>query len=173
MAFSGGSISGLEKLHEIFLPDPVGWMPQTIGWYVVFGIILLGMCWWGYSRLCRFRANRYRRVALAELAVLERDLRQPEKRGKALAEIPALLKGTALSAYPRTDIASLSGEKWLAFLDKSMGGRGFMEGEGHLLPELAYAPSARISNLPDETISKLLQLVRLWIKKHAVRTCGE
>jgi hypothetical protein len=168
MAAADISVSGLENLHEIVLPDPVSWMPQTIGWYVVFGIILLVIGWWGYSRLCRFRANRYRRLALAELAVLEQDLRRPEKRGKALAEIPVLLKGTALSAFPRIDVASLSGDKWLAFLDQSMRGRGFTEGEGRLLTELAYAPSTKISNLPDGTISKLLQLVHLWIKRHVV-----
>jgi hypothetical protein len=161
------STSGLEKLHEIFLPDPVSWMPQTIGWYTIFGFLLLVTGWWVYGRLRRFRTNRYRRLALAELTIIERELQQPEKRAKALAEIPVLLKRTALSAYPRTDVADLSGEKWLAFLDKTMGGREFREGEGRLLPELAYAPRAKISKLPDETIGKILQLVRLWIKVHA------
>jgi hypothetical protein len=162
------SNSGLENLHEILLPEPASWMPQTIGWYAVFGIVLLVTGWWVYGRLRRFRTNRYRRLALAELTVIERELQQPEKRTKALAEIPVLLKRTALSAYPRTDVADLSGEKWLAFLDKTIGNRKFREGEGRLLPELAYAPGARISTLPDETIGKFLQLVHLWIKKHVV-----
>jgi hypothetical protein len=162
------SNSGLEKLHEIFLPNPVSWMPQTIGWYAIFGLLMLVIGWWGYGRLRRFRANRYRRVALGELEVIERELKQPEKRAKALAEIPVLLKRTSLSAFPRSDVAGLSGEKWLAFLDKTMGGREFREGEGHLLPELAYAPGARISKLSDEMIGKLLELVRLWIKRHVL-----
>jgi hypothetical protein len=168
MAAAEISTSGLENLHEILLPEPVSWMPQTIGWYAVFGIILIVTGWWGYRRLRRFRTNRYRRLALAELTVIERELQQPEIRTKALAKIPVLLKRTALSAYPRTDVADLSGEKWLAFLDKTMGGREFREGEGHLLPELAYAPGARISKLSDEMIGKLLELVRLWIKRHVL-----
>jgi hypothetical protein len=161
------STSELENLHEILLPDPVSWMPQTIGWYAVFGIIFFLAGWWIYSRLRRFRTNRYRRLALAELAFIERELQQPERRAMALPEIPVLLKRTALSAFPRSEVAGLSGESWLSFLDKTMGGKNFTEGEGRLLPELAYAPVQRIAQLSDEQIGKLLQLVRLWIKVHA------
>jgi hypothetical protein len=159
-------ILGLEKLHEILLPEPVSWMPQTIGWYVVLGLILLVAGWRVYRSLRRFRKNRYRRLALTELAVIEEELQQKERRAKALSEIPVLVKWTALAAFPRSDVAALSGEKWLAFLDKTMGGTDFTEGEGRLLPELAYAPTATISKVPDESISKLLRLVRHWIKTH-------
>jgi len=173
MAATDVSTPGLEKLHEIFLPEPVGWMPQTIGWYAVFGLILLVVGWWVYGRFRRFRANRYRRLALAGLSVIERELQQPEKRARALAEIPVLLKWTALSGFKRSDVASLNGEQWLAFLDKSMGGKDFMQGEGRLLPELAYAPAERIVQLSDESIGNLLQIARRWIKRHVVRRGGE
>ena len=163
---AAANVPSLEKLHEILLPDPVSWMPKTIGWYVVFGLILFVTGYWVYGRLQRFQKNRYRRLALAELAVIEGELQQPERRAKALAEIPVLLKWTALEAFPRSEVAHLSGERWLAFLDKTMGGKDFTEGEGRLLPELAYAPVTSISNIPDETISKLLQITRHWIKRH-------
>jgi len=166
MAAADISNLGLENLHEILLPEPVSWMPQTIGWYAVFGGILFLAGWWIHRRLRRFRTNRYRRSALAELAVIEWNLQQPEKRAEALAEIPVLLKRTALSAFPRTDVASLSGNEWLVFLDRTMGDSQFGGGVGRLLPELAYAPSGRTSGLPDETLGQLLRLVRLWIKNH-------
>jgi len=166
MAVGNISNSSLEKLREIILPDPVSWMPQTIGWYAIFGLSLLVAGWWVYGRLRRFRKNRYRRLALEELAVIERELQRPEKRVKALAEIPVLLKRTALWAFPRNEVAGLSGERWLVFLDKTIGGKNFTEGEGRLLPELAYAPVRRIAQLPDEQIGKLLQLIRRWIKRH-------
>jgi hypothetical protein len=166
MAAAEVPISSLENLHEIILPDAVSWMPQTIGWYVALGVILLVAGWWVYGMIRRFRNNRYRRLALEELAVIERELQLPEKRANALSEIPVLLKWTALSAFPRSQVAELSGEQWLAFLDKSMGGKSFTEGEGRLLPELAYAPVQRIAQLPDEQITNLLQLIRRWIKIH-------
>jgi len=166
MAAAELSNSSLQNLHEIFLPDPVSWVPRTIGWYAAFGLILLVAGWWVYGRLRRFRKNRYRRLALEELAVIERELQRPEKRSKSLSEIPVLLKRTAISAFPRSEVADLSGERWLAFLDKTMGGKNFTEGEGRLLPELAYAPVQRIAQFSDEQIGILLQLVRHWIKGH-------
>ncbi len=169
MAAMNISNSGLENLHEILLPEPVSWMPQTIGWYVVFGLILFVAGWWVYGRLGHYRKNQYRRLALAELAVIERELQQPDKRAKALFEIPVLLKGTALSVFPRSEVAALSGDQWLAFLDKTMGARDFTEGEGRLLPELAYTPMQRIAQLPDKQIYNLLQLIRRWIKVHKGR----
>src|SRR5512139_3306081 len=138
-----GSTPGLEKLHEILLPDPVSWMPQTIGWYVVLGIILFLAGWWLHGRVQNYRTNRYRRLALKELAVIERELKRPEKRFRALGEIPSLLKGAALSAFPRSEVADLSGERWLDFLDKTMGEKNFTQGEGRLLSELPYAPVQR------------------------------
>lgn len=157
----------LDKLHEVLLPDPVSWMPQTTGWYVVLGLVLLVAAYWVCRWVRRYRANRYRRSALAALKVIEQELQRPDKRAGALAEIPLLVKWTALSAYPRRDVAGLSGEKWLGFLDKTMGGKDFTQGKGQVLAELAYAPASRISRLPDETICGLLQLVRQWIGAHA------
>jgi hypothetical protein len=166
MAAAEVSKSGLEKLHEILLPDPVSWMPHTVGWYAVFGLIVAVIGWWVYGRLRRFQKNRYRRLALAELAVIEGELQQPERRAEALAEIPVLLKWTALAAFPRIDVAGLSGERWLTFLDKTMGGKDFSDGVGRLLPELAYAPVQCIADLSDERIGSLLQLTRRWIRVH-------
>ncbi len=163
---AAANVPGLEKLHEILLPEPVSWMPQTLGWYVAFGLIAGIIGWWAYGNFQRFRENRYRRFAFAELEVIGRELQQPEKRVRALVEIPLLLKRTALAAFPRSDVAGLSGEKWLAFLDKTMGGKDFKENEGRMLPELTYAPAHRIAKIPDEVIGKLLQLVRRWIQVH-------
>jgi cbb3-type cytochrome oxidase subunit 3 len=163
---SEATIPGLEKLHDIVVPAPVSWAPQAPGWYVVFGLVLLGVGWWIYRRLRRFRKNRYRRLALKELTVIERQLQQPERRAEALAEIPALLKWTALAAFPRSEVAALTGEQWLAFLDRNLGGKDFKEGPGRFLSELAYAPAEKTARFSDESIRNLLQLIRRWTKRH-------
>jgi hypothetical protein len=165
---AAANVPGLEKLHEILLPDPVSWVPQAPGWYVVLGLIVVLAGWGAFAGFRRFRKNRYRRFALEEMAAIERDLQRPEERPRALTEIPVLVKRTALAAFPRSDVAGLSGEKWLAFLDKTLGGKDFTENEGQLLPELAYAPGPQISKLPDETIDRLIHIVRHWIKTHRI-----
>lgn len=166
-AAAGVSPPGLEKLHEIALPAPVSWMPHTIGWYAIFGLIFLAVGGWGYRRLRRFLGNRYRRLALAELAVIEGDLARPGKRAGALAALSVLIRRTALTAFPRSEVAALSGERWLVFLDRTMDGKGFAEGEGRLLSELPYAPASRLEALPEAAIGELLRLARCWITTHA------
>ena len=152
----------LEGLHDIALPEPVSWMPQTIGWYVV-GAVIVGLAVWAavaYYR--RRRANRYRRAALAELADIETTLADPARHSAALGAIPVLVKRVALSFTPRDKIASLTGDPWLQWLDASYGGAEFSRGIGRLLPQMAYRPTdAR----PDE-VTDLVALVTQWIRRH-------
>jgi hypothetical protein len=141
-------------------------MPQTIGWYMVLGLILLAAGRLAYWLLRRRWRNRYRRSALAELDLIEHDLQRQDRRAQALAAIPVLLKRTALSAYPRATVASLAGDAWLSFLDHTMGATAFADGEGRVLCELAYAPGLRLAQVPEESIRGVLRLARRWISDH-------
>ena len=73
--------------------------------------------------------------------MLEHALEKDESRPAAVAEIPVLVKGIALAFGPRSEVASLTGDAWLQFLDRSYGGSGFTEGPGRLLPTIAYRPT--------------------------------
>jgi LPXTG-motif cell wall-anchored protein len=158
---------GRKKLHKTPPPEPIKWVPQTMGWYVLLGLLIVAAAWWGYRRFRRFRGNRYRRLALDELRAIENSLARPETRVGAIAEIPNLLKRTALSVFPRNEVAGLSGEEWFAFLDRTMGGHEFGSAEGRILSELAYAPAPLLEGLSDQSIDDLLRLVRRWIQAHA------
>jgi hypothetical protein len=158
--------AALERLHESVLPPPVSWVPQAPGWYVVLGLALFAAGLWTFATLQRHKRQRYRRSALDELAVIERSLLLPGGRAEALTAVAVLLKRTALAAFPRAEVASLAGDAWLSFLDRTMGAQGFTEGDGRLLAELAYAPGARLSQLPDDSVAGLLRLARRWISSH-------
>ena len=152
----------LEGLHDIALPEPVSWMPQTIGWYVVAAVIV-GLVMWaavGYYR--RRQANRYRRAAVAELADIETMLANPAKQAAALGAIPVLVKRVALSFAPREAIASLTGDPWLQWLDASYAGAEFSHGVGRLLPQMAYRPT----DVRQNEITDLVALVKQWIQQH-------
>lgn len=155
----------IEGLHETTLPAPVSYFPQTIGWWVVAILILALAIWIGY-RIARYRrANRYRGIALDRLAELERELTTPE-RAKALATIPQLVKRVTLEAYPRSDVASLSGKAWLEFLNESYGGTGFTDGVGKLLPVLSCVAPSHFEGIREKEMSELTALIRRWIKTH-------
>ena len=63
------------QLHDIVVPEPVSWMPQTAGWYIVLALLVLGSAYIAYRAYRRARANRYRKDALGELARIEQQLR--------------------------------------------------------------------------------------------------
>ncbi len=144
----------LAKLHDFDQPVPPSWIPQTIGWYVVFALLALLIVWMAWRVMTNWRRNRYRSEALRELETAE------------ISEIPALLKRTALAAWPRERVASLTGEQWLAFLD-AHGKRGSFSTEpGKALLDVAYR-SVQLS--PDQA-SALRKVAREWIRGHRVRT---
>jgi hypothetical protein len=152
----------LEQLHDIALPDPVSWMPQTAGWWILLALVLAISVRQVVAARRRWKENRYRRLALRELDRIDAGLDSPAAR----ADLPALVKKTALARWPRETVASLSGQEWLRFLDESYGERAFTEGPGRLLPDLAYATA---DTVPAESVRQLSAVIRDWIRRHRVR----
>ena len=159
----------LLDLYDIVLPEPVSWVPQTPGWWILLGVLVIALSWATYSTVRRRRANRYRRLALERLARIEQDLATPSSRDDAMMALPVLVKQTALAFRPRTHVAALSGDSWLHFLDESYGGSGFSKGPGRLLPKLAYSAPDAMRALPTDELHALVDLVRRWIRRHRVR----
>ena len=159
----------MTRMHDIVAPAPVSYAPQTVGWYIVGAVALAGLAWLGVRWLRRYQSRRYRRLALDELAAIDAALVDPAGRADALGRIPALVKRVGLAAFPREEVASLSGDAWLARLDRSLGGDAFARGPGQLLPTLAYAPASSLQSVTDDRVRALVDLVRLWIRTHRAR----
>jgi len=150
----------LQNLNDIVVPGPVGWWPPAPGWYVVGGIALIALLvlalrWWR-----RWQGNRYRRQAMTELALI-----RGQASGESLRQLPALLKRAALSAWPREEVAALTGLAWHRFLDKSADMEGFCSGAGDTLDRLAYVGSDE--PLPAEPkVQQVLDASESWLKNH-------
>ncbi|HEY4350394.1 MAG TPA: DUF4381 domain-containing protein, partial [Paraburkholderia sp.] len=143
----------LQPLIELPLPDAISYAPQTVGWIFValIAIALAVLAVWAIWR--RRRQQRYRRVALTELASIEALLAtsqvNSEQRASALAAIPRLLKRTSLAVAPRKQVAALTGDAWLAFLNRTRG--HFDARSGALLALASYAPPDQVAEIsPDE-----------------------
>ena len=102
--------AGLDNLSDIAIPPPVSWWPLAPGWWVVIGITVIVIAVAAWKVWIRWQANAYRRAALDELG-----------KAKTVSAIAELLKRTALAAFPRTDVASLSGPAWCQWLSDTMG----------------------------------------------------
>lgn len=160
----------LRQLQEIPPPAPVAYVPQTGGWLALLGALLLALTVWAWRAGRRYRADRYRRDAGAELAALQARLADPARRERALAALPALVKRTALGFAPRAQIAALSGRAWLQFLDRTLpatdAAAGFEHGPGQLLWRCAYLDAAALRDVAQPDIEALCALLRRWIDRH-------
>ena len=155
----------LDRLHDIVVPDPVGWLPLAPGWIALLGIAALILCALGWRARLRYRATAYRRAALTELSMLQERAQSASDKQQIVGQLAALLKRVALAAYSRSDVASLSGDRWLEFLDKTGGTSTFRRGPGRSLCDLAY--SARACEAAHATeIDALFGCARHWIRDH-------
>lgn len=146
----------LDLMHGLVLPAPVPWMPATEGWWVVLGWLAAIVLLTSRHLVLRYRRNRYRRVALAELLSIEAQSSDgPEWTAQAVA---VLLKRTALSAYPRRQVARLSGPDWARFLCDSTNGDKLVARWADQLAVAAYRPG--VDAMP------LFGPARRWIKVH-------
>ena len=103
----------LQGFEEIHLPEQVAYLPTAPGWQVLGLLFLIFLAYYLFRGARRWHFNRYRRNALQAFDRLLTD----HSWQASLGFVPQILKATALQTYPREQIAALSGDAWLAFLD--------------------------------------------------------
>ncbi|MFA3917009.1 DUF4381 domain-containing protein [Ruegeria hyattellae] len=143
-----GLVDLIDLLEEVPEPRAIPLTPQTPGW-IVMGVVAAALLFlllhW---MLRRHRAEAYRRAALRELA----------QAGDDPGAVATILRRTALVAFPRAEVASLAGSDWLAFLDGTFKGTGFLDGAGKDFATAPFRPHA-----PNPEAKKL---ARDWIRGH-------
>lgn len=157
--------TSLDRLHDIILPSPVPWWPPAPGWYWLAACVLLVLLTALIKGVIRWQHNCYRREALAELARQEPALRNPELRAAALLALSAILKRSALSAFPREQVATLTGSPWFEFLDRTGNSSVFSKGIGAVMSAAIYDPRAARA-LDQQKVDELTRAIRRWIKTH-------
>lgn len=146
----------LSRLADIVVPPPVAWWPPAPGWWIVAAASLAILTILGTALVARRRRNAYRRASLAELAAIG-TVDDPA----SAAAVSAILKRTALTAYPRDMVASLTGAGWLAFLDRTSGSQDFTKGPGTGLTRAAFGA-------PPGDGDAVAAAARRWVKRHRV-----
>jgi hypothetical protein len=125
-------------LRSLHLPDAIGWWPLAPGWWVIIVLLVAGLV------LLLRRAGQRRR----EGAARRHALRQFERATTAFAEhgdpvrlgseASEILRRTMLAYAPRSDVAGLTGEAWLDWLDRGLPEPRFSKGPGRNLLDLPY-----------------------------------
>lgn len=158
-----GDPGSLAQLHDIVVAAPVApWWPLAPGWYLLASLFTLLAGWGLWRILRRRRSRRYRGEALAELHAL-RDCSADAH--EVVAGVLLLLKRTALVAYPRVKVASLTGAAWWRFLDRSGAKVRFSSGLGDLAESVVYA-QRRVDKSSKHDLKRLYRAAERWIRRH-------
>ena len=152
-----------DEFVEVVAPAAVYWLPQTAGWAWLGGIALLLLLRYAWRRLRHWYRNRYRREAAVQL----RALGNAPADEHWLEELNRLLKLTALAAFSREQVASLSGTAWVEFLNSRCEQPPFSTTQGELLAEAIYRRTLPAANERAQLLSACLR----WVEGHE-RTAG-
>lgn len=144
----------LNRLRDIAEPDAVSWWPPAIGWWILFAAILVGLVIIGFRMWLRYRADAYRRAAISAL-----------DSATTSADVSEILKRAALVAFPRSDVASLSGAAWCRWLGET-GSASVPDSIQKALTAGVFAPEFDSGSGDLSNPVELREFAESWIRNH-------
>ncbi|MFQ5597421.1 MAG: DUF4381 domain-containing protein [Nitrospiria bacterium] len=149
------------QLRDIHLPDPISWWPPAPGWWASL-VLLTVLTSAVYCFLWNKRRWRVRIAAIAELKTISKRFHEAPDTGRLVKDLSVLLRRICMTYVPRSDVAGLTGDPWLRFLDGHVGGRNrsllFSGDVGRALLTAPYQSSATVDG------KRLLTLCDQWIR---------
>lgn len=139
----------LSNLRDLALPPAVSWWPPAPGWWILAAAGLTVAAIVIATAVASHRRNAYRREALQALASAD------------LPAISTILKRAALTAWPREQVAALSGAAWFGFLDRTGRMTAFTAGAGRDLETAAFG-----GNVSADAAEAVRQAARTWLREH-------
>jgi len=130
-------------LRDLHLPAPPGWWPPAPGWWLLMAIAAGLLAWFAWRALNAWLAARPRRVALARLRRGEGEYAASGDVARLAKTLSELVRRAMLAYVPRGEVAGLTGEAWLGFLDRGLDKPLFTQGPGRELEALPYRPPAQ------------------------------
>ena len=114
----------LAALRDIHAPGPPGFWPPAPGWIAVGCLAAVAAVAAAVAAVRWWRAGRVRREALASLRSLRARHRAGMPGAQIAVELSILVRRVALARRPREEVAGLTGERWIAWLESSLPGIG-------------------------------------------------
>lgn len=124
----------------------------------VFALLALLLVGLGISLRKPWLRYRQQRLALYELSQINQRWVENRNSHHFAQSVSRLLRRYALLRFPEAQIAGLSGESWLAFLDQRGGHDFFCSASGRALLVAPYCPEVTIDPEP------FVIAIRKWIK---------
>ena len=151
-------------LRDIHLPDSILWWPLAIGWWVLMALLFIFMVGLGYFYYQKKQRDTANSSLIDALRILKKLTKETNK-VILITHISRLLRRVCISLYGRKQVAGLTGERWLRFLDRKGKTTEFSQGIGRILIDSPYQKTV------DYPRQELLNLIQYWLesqKKHYV-----
>ncbi len=158
-------------LKDIHLPEPISWWPLASGWWLLLAcLVLLAVIVFFIKKV--HKSKQLNREINIEIKKIKTQFRRTKNKYELAQSLSILLRRSSISFYSEKDIAGLTGEQWLAFLDDttsetngSSNAKKFQSKTGNALIVAPYLP--KTSNF-DFDAQALVRLCENWLKTQKV-----
>lgn len=148
-------------IRDIHLPENASWWPIAPGWWLLFLISLFFLVLI-YKKLKQQKIkyvskyNNHPNIINKALKQLNNISQQTDDK-QIIKQLSILLRRTAMSLYKNENVAGLTGNNWLYFLDNKGNTTEFSEGIGQALIAQPYQKKT------DYPKKKLIKLTKKWL----------
>lgn len=155
------------ELRDIHLPDPISWWPPAPGWWLLAALLIL-IAIAVTITIKIYQSRQLKRDIAAELDQIKQNFERTHNKSQLARALSILLRRVSITYNPTDNIAGLTGDSWLTWLDdthktataKQPGNNKFKSETGRVLLSAPYLPdNAKL----DFDASALLRLCESWL----------
>ena len=150
------------KLSPLMEPSPVAFSMDTIGWKILFVLLLIIIMYSAYKFYLHYKHNKYRRIAVSK--IIEVSQLPDNELPSMITQIMFQIKQTALQTFGREKVAALQGDPWLQFLEETANGVHFVDYKDIIISSVY---KGKISAEGDFDKMEFVKNSIKWIKRHA------
>ena len=162
-------------LRDIHLPGLIAWWPPAPGWWIVAALAVAALV----AFAAYYRSGRHRRAALRSVGKVRAALEHGAEPVECLQRVSTTLRRFAMTTADQqnvaalrsvdgvadrpdsSEVAGLTGKRWLRYLDSRWQRDEFSRGAGRLL---VAAPYARPETIDRQHALDLTALCADWLK---------
>lgn len=150
----------LEQLKDIYLPEKVSfWWPLAYGWWLVISFAIFVIIILLFIRHLKKNKKKYIELVVDDFRknIEETYNNKPQE---VLQIISLYLKRVALQKFPNSNVKTLYGQDWLAFLDSKSRGKDFTSTKAKLLKD-SYKPII----LDRNSLEEIINVAQKWLRR--------
>ena len=104
------------NLKDIHLPEPILWWPLAPGWWMVIALLFVAV---GLLVIAKkiYQSKQLKRDIAAELEIIKQQFSQTQNKRVLAKSLSILLRRVCISYQTTQNVAGLTGDDWLLWLD--------------------------------------------------------